>query len=251
MKNKILNNRKPEAAKVIYTLHSMLPVKSRLNESKVEYWCMRISTYMLVIATLMLVVLGCGVLWNNYVRLLGDIEKAVMLYVAVVALTLPIFSLILSIVSNAWTLVSFQKDSLIYFMKEIENDQKHVTELCSFAKTDLDDALKIIRLKIVRIKNKVGFFIGAPDKVALFSLAAMGWAVIKEFSNKEKGVQILSVSQLGFSLTTLLQYAAAFFTGIALGAILLNRHLQRYIYQSELLEMAISIKEQNLLIEDK
>ncbi|MFZ6712919.1 hypothetical protein [Undibacterium sp. TC9W] len=249
-KAKFLNSKKSDPTEVIKKLHLMKPVKSKLNETNVERWCMKISNFMLIFATLMLIILGGFVLWNNYVRPLNETEKAVLLLFAALTMTLPLFSMILSIVSNIWALYSFQNNSLEYFLNEIKNDHQHLDELTSFAKVDLEDALKIIQLKITRIRNRMGFFIGGPDKVALFSLATMAWSILKEFSAKEKNAPTLSILQSGFSLTTLLQYAAAFFAGIAIGAILLHRHLQRYIYQTELLEMAIARKEQNLPVED-
>jgi TRAP-type C4-dicarboxylate transport system permease small subunit len=243
-KHKALNVRNSEVINIIEKLHGMRTVKAKMTESPIERLSTKGANWMLVFAAILLAILGGLGLWHSNVRPLNEHEKVIAIQLGCIAIILPVISILLNLVTGLWILVKFQKKSLQYFLIEIENDQSHVCELAVFPKKDLEDAKKIIQLKIIRIKNRLGIFLGAPDKVALFSLAAMGWSVIKEFSSKEIRSETISILQFGSSLNNLLHYMAAFFAGIAIGAVLLNRQMQRYVYQSELLDITISRKEE-------
>jgi len=243
-KHKPLKTNITKVSKIIEKLHEMRPYKGKAAETSMEQWSIKIANWLLIASVVLMVILGALAWRHNSGHPLDGTEKEVALGLSCIALILPMLSVLINIASGIWVLVKHQKKSLSYFLKEIENDEIHVSDLVVFPKADLENANRILQFKITRIKNRIGIFFGAPDKVALISLAAMGWSFFKEFNSRQTQSEITNVLQIGASLNNLLQYVAAFFAGLAIGAILLNRQMQRYIYQSELLEMAISRKEE-------
>lgn len=241
---KSIDINKTQASQIIAKLHEMHPYRGNAAETPTEQWSAKIANWMLIISVVLMAILGAFALWHNYVQLLDGTGKEIAIILSCIALILPMLSILLNIASGIWILVKLQKKSISYFINEIDNDELHVSELLVFPKKDLENAKRILQFKITRIKNRIGMFFGAPDKVALISLAAMGWSFFKELNSKNAPSEVLNVMHIGATLNNLLQYVAAFFAGLAIGAILLNRQMQRHIYQSELLEMAISRKEE-------
>ena len=50
----------------------------------------------------------------------------------------------------------------------------------SESRDTLEQVQKLIQLKATRIRNRMGLFVGGPDKIALLSLAGVGWLALKE-----------------------------------------------------------------------
>ena len=204
----------------------------------------RIAKWIMGLAGVTFAVLGTFAAWHKFVSELSGTAKTIALVFGTLSMALPLLSILVSIASDFWEFLNFNKNQLHRYLVELENDEAHVSALMSESKDDLERTQKLIQLKATRIRNRLGMFIGGPDKIALFSLAGIGWAVLKELSSKDSSAFAAGPFLFGVHMDvyTLLQYAAALFTGMAFGAVMMSYQLRRYVYQLELLDLAISRK---------
>ncbi|WP_373991683.1 hypothetical protein [Duganella sp. BuS-21] len=100
------------------------------------------------------------------------------------------------------------------------------------------DALKLaliwLEIRIERMKFGLVFFVGGSDKVAIFMLAASGWAVWHNMPSKASWIQEAYL------------YGAAFCGGLAIGGVLSNIVVKKLSYQKDLLTLAIALAESDV-----
>ena len=184
--------------------------------------------------------------WHKFISPLPDSARNLTLWLCVLSMGLPLLSMLLDIAVLAAGVLKFKERQLTRFLSEIGHDESHVNALVSAPKKELEIVKRLLELKVTRIRNRLVLFVGGPDKVALFSLAATGWAVYKALTTKESLLVAIKgpfSTEGTLDVYGILQYILAFLTGIALGAVMTNIQLQRYIYQLELLDLVISRKE--------
>lgn len=131
-------------------------------------------------------------------------------------------------------LIKFRKIALTQLKMEIQHDLWHVLELVGNSTETLEQVQRHLDLKIERSKNRIQQFMGSPDKIAMFSLAGMGFSVLKEFP----------LNSTVWS-NNWFQYGLAFLTGISIGGILLNAVIQRYVYHRGLIQLALEFQAKN------
>lgn len=225
---------------IITALHAMQPVTASQTKSNVQRHSEKAVNWTLYTGGAAFFVLLGFAAAKMAGAALPDWAIDIALVSGVAAMILPFISLAIGIGASFWSVITFQKESLRSFLIEITHDDAHMDSLLAFQKKELIEVKALLELKINRIKNRLGMFVGGPEKVALFSLAAMGWSTFKEFSSLDRNPP--NIPLLGTNLYDILWYTAAFLTGIALGAVMMNRQRQHYLYQVEILDMAIAKK---------
>lgn len=235
-----MKKHKSEISEIVKLLDAMTPACSTPSQSRSERKAEQIANWIMGCAAGTFVIL-CGFsVWYKFIGELSGSAKVVALFFGIASMLLPIISLLVNIVVGLWAIFNFRKNQLRRFLLEIENDNAHVCVLMSESRGELEQVQKLIQLKSTRIRNRIGIFFGGSDKIALLSLAGVGWLALKELFSKE----VTPILSIGGSFTGygLLQYVLAFLAGLAFGAVLMNFQLQRYVYQLELLDLAISQK---------
>ncbi|BBB68099.1 hypothetical protein UNDYM_3846 [Undibacterium sp. YM2] len=243
-KHQAVKIQKPQTLDIIRKLHGMCGIEGSELASRLERWSEKISGRLMKAGFLLFGLIIIFALWH----VISPLNKyAVMLALALgaAAIILPTCALLITIFSAIVTIKNLKKTSLEYFILGIETDQKHVRELDAYSKKDLEHAQRIIQLKITRIKYKVSLVIGSPDKLAFISLAAIGWTLIKEFSSKTSPVKFPEISLLSTPLYEFLFGAVILLGLLAFVVVYLSRGMRDYVYQSEILDLAIALKKEN------
>lgn len=240
---KAMTPSKSPVVDVLQKLHVMRPTTAQHTKSNVERAGEKLKIWILFFGGVAFLILMAfaGLKWVG-VQLSQGANYTALTF-GIIAIVLPMVSMLVGIFVDFWGVIRFQKDSLRIFLTEIERDNIHVAALTNFRKKELEKAKYLIQLKSTRIRNRLGLFVGGPEKIALFSLATLGLATYKDLSSVSATVAGNGIVVWGVALHDVLWYVAAFLTGIALAAVLMNKLLQHYIYQMELLDMAISEKE--------
>ncbi|GGK02608.1 hypothetical protein GCM10009304_30530 [Pseudomonas matsuisoli] len=125
--------------------------------------------------------------------------------------------------------------------KELRHDTSHVNKLEHFDNATLEEARHWIELKLSRIESRISYFFG--EKTAIFAMLAISWSFFKELGGIPWINETLGTGfTLGNISDSLLLWGGAFVLGISLGAALLKYVAQHYVYQKELLIMALRKK---------
>jgi hypothetical protein len=176
---------------------------------------------------LFIVLLLLAVLSKFYTLSSGFIQLAILCGLG--AIIVPILSFIVDIIPTLITLRNLHNDAFRCLLLEIHHDNDHVSRLKKFDKQNLELAQQWLTIKIERLKNRIGLFLGGSDKIALLALVGMGWAAVKEFPTSDTTWR-----------HDAFLYGSAFILGLSLGGILLNILIQRYLYQKDLLALSLS-----------
>lgn len=147
------------------------------------------------------------------------------------------FTFLTSILSVAFQMLPvivllffFKRDAMRRLIVEVEFDLSMAKELKSFSFENLKIAQHILEAKVARIQSRLMFFLGGPDKIAILSLVAMGWAAWNEFPKITDHFE-----------SDILYIGVAFLGGLSIGGVMLNIVMQRYMYYVDLIKYALSI----------
>ncbi len=249
-KHQAIKIQKPQTLDIIRKLHDMRGIQGPELRSGLERRREKISDWLMKAGFLLFILIIIFALWH-LISPLNQYAVMVALALGVAAITLPTCALLITIFSAIVTIKNLKKKSLDNFMLDVETDLKHVSELDAYSKKDLEHAQRIIQLKITRIKNRISLVIGSPDKIALLSLAAIGWTLLKEFSSKTPPVKLPEISLTSAPLYEFLFGAAFLLALLAFVVVYLSRGMQDYVYQSEILDLAIALKKENEAARDR
>jgi hypothetical protein len=152
----------------------------------------------------------------------------------------PTATLFLSTVATTLSFKLMRRVAHANFLTQVESDARYASQLRElFSLTDLKKAKACLELKVVRNRNKLALFFGSPDKLALITIAGAG--TILSTSLFEKYGEFFTF-ELGWN--TLLVYMTAGIVGgvvgLTLGAISANFDTHRFVYQLELVNLALS-----------
>ncbi|MBI3728244.1 MAG: hypothetical protein HY254_07910 [Burkholderiales bacterium] len=242
-KHQAVKIQNPQTLDIIRKLHGMRNSEGSEPASREEHWHEKVPEMLTKAGFVLLALIIIFALWH-FISPLNEYAVMLALALGVAAIGLPTCAFLIMIYSTIVTIKNLKKKSLDNFILDIETDQKHVSELDSYSKKDLEFAQRIIQLKIARIKNKISLVIGSPDKIALLSLAAIGWTLLKEFSSKNLPVKFPEISLLSAPLYEFLFGAAFLLTLLAFVVVYLSRGMRDYVYQSEILDLAIALKKE-------
>lgn len=207
-------------------------------KSKWERLATTISEALMILAGISFAILAALGTWNKFASTLPEEAKFIALFFGIVAMLLPVISMVIGIVLSIFSVFKMHSTEFERFLKEIEIHQNWIRSLNEYPQALLEEAARYLRLKISRQRNRISLFFGSPDKAALFSLAGMGWLVFKEINPKNKDALLANIAIGELNIETLIFYVIAFLTGIALGAVMMNGFIQKYIYQLEVLELS-------------
>jgi|GEM_PF-4018252 len=231
--------------KKIYSILELLKDLNQIREEKTsttksrwERIAAAVSDALVILAGISFVLLAALGTWHKFVSVLPAEAKFVALFFGVVAMLLPMLSMVIGIVVSIFSIYKMHTTEFDRFLKEIELHQNWICILQAYPKETLEEAARYLRLKISRLRNRISLFFGSPEKAALFSLAGMGWLVFKEVNPKNKDALLANISIGEWNVETLIFYIIAFLTGIALGSVMMNAVIQKYLYQLEVLELA-------------
>lgn len=243
-KHQAVKIHKPQTLDIIRKLHGMRNSQGSEPASRQEHWHEKAPDMLMKAGFALLALIIIFALWH-FISPLNEYAVTLALVLGVAAIGLPTCAFLIMIYSTIVTFKNLKKKSLDNFILDVEADQKHVEELDAYSKKDLENAQRIIQLKITRIKNKISLVIGSPEKIAFISLAVTGWTLIKEFSSKTPPVKLPEISLLSAPLYEILFGAAFLLALLAFVVVYLSRGMREYVYQSEILDLAIALKKEN------
>ncbi|MBU9223435.1 hypothetical protein [Burkholderia multivorans] len=166
--------------------------------------------------------------WVRFIRPVHGIWLNIAEATGITSMLFALIFLLLDFGPTIGMLLRFRKNALKTLLLEIEHDSEHAKRLAAYDRRLLHRTDAWLAMKIERIKDRLGFFLGGGDKAAIFALASLGWATVREVKNLQAGLMhdalLCGVAGLG---------------GIAIAGLLLNVILQRYRYQRDLLALAL------------
>lgn len=128
----------------------------------------------------------------------------------------------------------FERSRMI---QELTHDRLSVARLLQFNRSDLESADVWLQIVQERRQTRAAMFVGARDKVALFSLVATAWTVFDALS---KFSLLKDFSPFVVACTFFVVIVAVgLFIGLAAGAIMLTVVYVRYSYYRDLIAMAL------------
>lgn len=136
--------------------------------------------------------------------------------------------LMIDLVLGAWWAISLSKRLPLQEAGEARHDLDLARQLLEFDTESLGVASAWLEIKLGRMHSRIALVFGSADKVALLSLAGMGWTLW----NTVKDIDVQSW------LGVLLQLSLAFLGGVALGGVMLRRRVDRLTYQRDVLKLA-------------
>ncbi|KVC18358.1 hypothetical protein WS58_21115 [Burkholderia pseudomultivorans] len=166
--------------------------------------------------------------WVRFIRPVHGIWLNIAVGTGIASMLFALSFLLLDLVPMIAMLFRFRKNALKTLLLEIEHDSEHAKALATYDRRLLQRTDAWLSMKIERVKNRLGFFIGGGDKAAILALAGMGWATLREVTNLQAGL-----------LQDAFLYGVAFLGGLAIGGLMLNVVVQRYSYQRDLLALAL------------
>lgn len=137
--------------------------------------------------------------------------------------------LILDMLPIIAILVFARKYAMRRQLLDAAQDLTHVETLAQEGLATLQFVKQWISIEMDRVNARLAMMFGSPDKVAIASLAALGWNAWKE--SHTLGADWIS---------TVAQIILAFLGGAAIGALFGRDRLAQLTYQRDLLSMAIS-----------
>jgi hypothetical protein len=190
---------------------------------------------------------GAGVLavTRHYVAIGPWVDDAI-LGLAVMALLVPLCAGFIDFIAAVFSLWALDRDAHSKFLAQIESDARHAVVLNRYPRKDLERAKICIELRITRIRNWIGLFAGPPDKLAVIGLLGMAAASYTAVSGKFEATVAniangTNLVDIVVSCITLL--VLAWGTGIILGSVSLHMFTRRYVYQLELLNVALTSRD--------
>ena len=159
------------------------------------------------------------------VKLAGSIVGLLSMLLVLVSLLMTTIS---SIVSLARAKADFYQD----FLEQKSYDMDKSRVVLSVMEPARVYAKRALELKLARVEYRLSSFLGGSDKVALFSLAGMGWAAYKEIG--QKGVLF---GDIPTAISWIIVGGLAFLFGISLGALVLKNVSDQCRYALELIDL--------------
>lgn len=167
--------------------------------------------------------------------------RTMALITGLLAQVFALLMLMTDIVVGMATLVMWKKHTLESFLREVDQDEKHATELTAFHEDELQYAQFWIEKKISRNESRLKLFFG--DKTAAIALLGLCWPVVKETGGLENLPGIFSHFMVpGNMLDTFIWMILAVLLGLSLGGIMLKNINERYSYQVSLIELTQKLK---------
>jgi hypothetical protein len=196
----------------------------------------------LVLFAVLLIMVGTQILIVSLSNLLVNLTLAV--YCITVFLLIVFMAIDIGV--TFYQVVKYKNVSFSWLLEEVKKDKSNADIIKIFEIKSLIEAKEWLEIKCSRIKGRIGFIFGSPEKIALFSLLGFGWIIFKEVFNKKIPGNFLFLSSDPLQIFPIL--ILALFVGFSIGAVLLGKQLRRYTYYLEIIEIAINMKNTKLRV---
>lgn len=127
------------------------------------------------------------------------------------------------------------------FVSELEWDLEQARQLERFDKKELKRALEFLELRTNRARERIKSFVGGTDKLALVVVIAGAWALYKEVP--WRATLVFKWNDVSQFPNLVLFFLFVFCMDTISGALILNVHVQRYVYQLEVLKLHLSTRD--------
>jgi hypothetical protein len=232
--------RQNETTELLRELNNFQPLGNKETKTSIESISDKIKKWLLLTATILFVALLLLIGVQKFIVELPYVIKCMALIMLCATILLPIISMLIDIALGIFQIVRFKTETFRMLLLEVRHDKSNIDSIVKFERENLEEVKSWLEVKCSRIKAKIGLFFGNSEKIALISLAGFGWVSFKEVFNGKIPESLPSISNNPTQFTIVL--FVAFFTGLSIGAMLLNQQLGRYTYHIEILEMALKRK---------
>ncbi len=219
-----------EMKRLFELLEKIEPVRATEMASTFEGRMERYSWRSLKISMGLFLILLLLAAWKMWTGSLNSIFINIGVVVGILTSITALLSVLFQMLPVFVLLIIFKRDAMRRLMVEMEFDLSMAKELKKFQPEKLKIAQQILETKIARIQARLMFFLGGADKIAILSLAVMGWAAWNEFpkftNHSEYNVLYMGVAFLG---------------GLSIGGVMLNVVMHRYIYYVEIIKYTLSV----------
>jgi len=219
--------------KILKMLDGMTQLPPQAMQTAFDKWVAFIAAVCRWTGVVLFAILLGFVGWVKFIHPIQGGWLTLALFIGIATTIFALVSLVVDVIPAAVMLVRFKHNSLKRLILEIEHDSTHARKLLIFDRQLLERTDAWLSIRIARIKDRLGFFLGGADKVAILALGSMGWATLNTLKSLQNTWQ-----QNGFL------YGAAFLGGLAIGGVMLNVIVQRYTYQRDLLALALDLIDQ-------
>jgi hypothetical protein len=230
---------------VIHALNGMKPPTTSISDTPFEIFTKKMLRDSIGIGGVFAATVGILGFWQRHVELSPWMEIA-MLSLAALALFLPLFAALLTTIAAALALWTVDRFSHLNFLAQIESDARFATILNEFPRQNLEQAKACIELRITRTRNWIGLLAGSPDKLTIVALLAMAFTAYTAISGKIESMFASATSGINW-IDGLIAFVGlgivASVVGMVLGAVTLHIHTRRYVYQLELLGVALASRD--------
>lgn len=148
--------------------------------------------------------------------------------------------LLLSFTSSAISILRVSKDFDEDLLAQKNHDMKLARRMLKFTEGSVEYSRKVLEIKMRRIESRIADFFGSSDKVALISIAGMGWALYKEGADFEK-----LFTSLPAAFLYILYVVFALLFGVCIGAIAMKGISRKYRYALEILELSDVLRQKD------
>lgn len=161
------------------------------------------------------------------------VVKSIGQALGVVSMFFAFGCLILTSISSAISIFRTSQDFNRDLLAQKDHDMKLARRMLKFTEGSVEYSRKVLEIKLRRIDSRIADFFGGGDKVALLSLAGIGWALYKEGSD---------LGKLFVGLPVAYSYAVygvlAFLFGVCVGAFAIKAVSKKCHYALEILELS-------------
>lgn len=218
-------------------LNQIYPIGGQQTKTRSEISSERIMEWIWLATSILFVILFVMAGFHKFITPLPEPLRYLALIIACFTILLPNIAMLIDMGMGFFQLARFKTESFRLLLLEVQIDKTNVESIAVFERKTLEEAKEWLEIKCSRIKSKISLFFGNPEKIALFSLVGFGWMTFKEFFNGKIPESIPSVSSDPAHFILLI--VVALFTGVSIGAMLLNWQLKRYTYYMEIIGMAL------------
>ena len=199
----------------------------------------KLSTALLVLGAVCLLLAMGMAFWYQHFPF--PALQVVGLLIGLLAIVLAIVSLLIEPFAMVRLLRRWKTETLDTFIREVENDRRHVQRFLQYEEEDLKEVQRWLQLKIKRLDALVVLVFGS--SAAAYTMLTLTISNMKDAG----GVAWLQHTVLhGFAAdnwgNNLILWGIAMVLGLSIGAILRKIVQGRYVYQLEVIEMTLAHK---------
>lgn len=232
--------RNDDVAELLIELNVFEPLNYKQTKRSFESICDKAKKWLMIASAILFGIVLFLVLIQKFVVELPYTIKWIALLMICAVVLFPTITLLIDIGLGALQLARFKTETFRTLLLEIKHDKYNADAITKYEKKVLKEVKDWLEMKCSRIKARVGIFFGGSEKIALISLAGFGWITFKEVFHGKIPDSLPSASDDPVQFTILT--VVAFFTGLSVGAMLLNQQMRRYLYHIEVIEMALKKK---------